>query len=93
MHSYAQAIAGIAYLHEFDPSTAAFHLSYRVIHAVTAPTVIFVSVSRHYLDDYCATVTGGRAASSVDSRRLMVTNSPSTTTVGVTVTPGACGNV
>jgi endoglycosylceramidase len=89
--TYAQAIAGSPISMKFDPSTAAFHLSYRADHAVTAPTVIFVPVSRHYPDGYCAEVTGGRVASAADSTRLVVTNSSSATTVGVTVTSGACG--
>ena len=88
--TYAQAIAGTPTSMNFDPSTAVFHLSYRVDHAVTAPTVIFVPVSRHYPDGYCTKVTGGRATSSAGATRLVVTNDSSASTVDVTVTPGAC---
>jgi len=76
----------------FDPSTAVFHLSYRVDRAVTAPTVIFVPVSRHYPDGYCPKVIGGRATSAAGATRLVVTNDPSASTVDVTVTSGACGS-
>jgi endoglycosylceramidase len=88
--TYAQAIAGTPISMTFDPSTAVFHLSYRVDHAVTAPTVIFVPVSRHYPEGYCTKVTGGRTTSSAGATRLVVTNDPSASTVDVTVTSGAC---
>ena len=52
--TYAQAIAGTPTSMTFDPPRAVFHLSYRVDRAVRAPTVIFVPVSRHYPDGYCA---------------------------------------
>ena len=61
----------------FDPSTADFHLSYRVDHAISAPTVIFVPVSRHYPDGYCTKVTGGKVTSAPGRTRLVVTNDPS----------------
>ncbi len=89
--TYAQAIAGTPTSMTFDPSTAAFHLSYRVDRAVTVPTVIFVPVSRHYPDGYCTKVTGGRTTSAAGATRLVVTNEPSASTVNVTVTSGACG--
>ena len=43
----------------YDPSTADFYLTYSVDPAITAPTVIFVPVSRHYPGGYCTKVTGG----------------------------------
>ena len=90
--TYAQAIAGTPTSMNFDPSTAVFHLNYRVDHTVTAPTLIFVPVSRHYPDGYCTRVTGGRATSASRAARLVVTNDPSASTVDVTVAPGACGS-
>jgi endoglycosylceramidase len=89
--TYAQAIAGTPTSMSFDPSTGVFHLSYRIDHAVSAPTVIFVPVSRHYPDGYCTKVTGGRAKSAAGATLLVVTNDPSASTVEVTVTSGACG--
>jgi hypothetical protein len=74
----------------FDSSTAVFHLSYVVDRAVTAPTVIFVPISRHYPDGYCTKVTGGRVTSSAGATRLMVANDRSASTVDVTVTSGGC---
>ena len=74
----------------FNPSTAAFYLSYRVDRAVTAPTVIFVPVLRHYPGGYCTKVTGGRVTSAAGASRLVVTNDPSASTVDVTVASGAC---
>ena len=74
----------------FNPSTADFRLSYRVDHAISAPTVIFVPVSRHYPDGYCPKVTGGKVASAPDAARLVVTYDPSAASVVVTVAPGAC---
>jgi endoglycosylceramidase len=90
--TYAQAIAGTPTSMNFDPSTAVFHLSYRVDRAVTAPTVIFVPVSRHYPDGYCAKVTGGKVTSAAGATRLLVTNDRSASAVDVTVTSGACGS-
>jgi hypothetical protein len=75
----------------FEQSTAVFHLRYRIDRTVTAPTVIFVPVSRDYPDGYCTKVTGGRATSSAGATRLVVTNDPSASTVDVTVMSGACG--
>ena len=89
--TYAQAIAGTPTAMNFDPSTAVFHLSYRVDHAVTAPTVIFVPVSRHYPNGYCTKVIGGRVTSAAGATRLVVSNDPSASTVEVKVTSGACG--
>jgi endoglycosylceramidase len=89
--TYAQAIGGTPTSMTFDPSTAAFHLSYRVDRAVTAPTVVFVPVSRHYPDGYCAKLTGGKVTSSPGATRLVVTNDRSASTVEVTVTSGVCG--
>jgi endoglycosylceramidase len=89
--TYAQAIAGTPTSMGFDPSTAAFHLGYRADHAVTAPTVIYVPVSRHYPHGYCARATGGRVTSPAGATRLTVTNDRSASTVHVTVTSGTCG--
>ena len=88
--TYAQAIAGTPTSMTFEPRTAAFHLSYRVNRATTAPTVIFVPASRHYPDGYCTKITGGRSTSAAGSSRLVVTNDPSASIVNVTVTSGAC---
>jgi endoglycosylceramidase len=90
--TYAQAIAGTPTSMNFDPSTAVFHLNYRVDRRVTAPTVIFVPISRHYTDGYCAKVSGGRATSAAGAGRLVIANDPSASTVDVTVTSGACGS-
>ena len=89
--TYAQAMAGTPTSMGFDPSTAAFHLGYRADHAVTAPTVIYVPVSRHYPHGYCARATGGRVTSPAGATRLTVTNDRSASTVHVTVTSGTCG--
>lgn len=89
--TYAEAIAGTPISMTYDPSTADFYLTYRVDPAITAPTVIFVPVSRHYPGGYCTKVTGGRATSAAGTSRLVVTNDPSASTVGVTITPGSCG--
>jgi len=88
--TYAQAIAGTPTSMKFNPSTADFRLSYRVDHAISAPTVIFVPVSRHYPNGYCARVIGGKVASAAGAARLVVTDDPSAATVVVTVAPGAC---
>ena len=88
--TYAQAVAGTPTSMSFDPSTGLFRLSYRIDHGATAPTVIFVPVSRHYPHGYCTKVTGGRVTSAVGATRLVVTNDPSATTVDVMVTSGAC---
>jgi endoglycosylceramidase len=87
---YAQAIAGIPTSMKFDSSTTDFRLSYRVDHAISAPTVIFVPVSRHYPDGYCPKVTGGKVASAPGAERLVVTDDPSAANVVVTVAPEAC---
>lgn len=88
--TYAQAVAGTPTSMGFDPTTAAFHLVYRADHAVTAPTVVYVPVSRHYPHGYCATVTGGRVTSHAGATHLTVGNDHSASTVDVTVTAGAC---
>jgi endoglycosylceramidase len=90
--TYAQAIAGTPTSMSFDPSTGDFRLRYRIDHRATAPTVIFVPVSRHYQDGYCSKVTGGKATSAAGASRLVVTNDQSASNVEVTVVSGACRN-
>lgn len=88
--TYAQAVAGTPTSMTFDPTTAAFHLAYRADHAVTAPTVIFVPVARHYPHGYCAKATGGRVTSAPSARHLVVHDDPHASHVEVSVTAGRC---
>ena len=88
--TYAEAVAGTPTSMSFDPSTASFHLSYQANHRVSAPTVIFVPVSRHYLHGYCATVTGGHVTSGPSATHLVVQNDAATSAVHVTISAGKC---
>ncbi len=88
--TYAQAVAGTPTSMGFDPQTASFHLTYEADHHVSAPTVVFVPVARHYPQGYCARATGGRVTSAPSATHLTVQNDPGATTVTVTVTAGRC---
>jgi endoglycosylceramidase len=88
--TYAQATAGTPTSMTYDADTGAFRLSYVVNAHISAPTVIFVPVKLHYRHGYCATTTGATVVSAANSSHLEVTNSPSASTVTVSVKAGAC---
>jgi endoglycosylceramidase len=88
--TYPEAIAGTPTATSFDQATAAFTLDYKPDDSITAPTVIFVPVSMHYPDGYCAKVTGANVVSKPDSDHLDIQNEPGATTVTVSVTQGTC---
>lgn len=87
---YAQAVSGTPTSMSFDPATGIFDLSYDAATSITAPTVIFVPVSRHFPNGYCAHATGGSVVSPGDSTHLAVRNASDAPVVTVTVSPGRC---
>lgn len=92
--TYPEAISGTPLHISFDPSTAAFHLTYRPLAGSRAPTVVFVPTALHYPDGYCARVSGGKVVSPSGSELLQVVNEqgqPASHLVRVTVTAGPCG--
>jgi endoglycosylceramidase len=88
--TYAQAIAGVPTQTSFNPTNDLFTLDYRANHAINEPTVIFVPLSIHYEDGYCASVTGGHVTSKPLSDHLDVLNDKNAPEVTVKVVPGDC---
>lgn len=88
--TYPQAIAGRPTSVSFDATSGAFHLVYAPDHAIHAATVIFVPTQIHYPAGYCARVSGGTVISKPGSRLLEVDNAPTSRSVRVNVTAGAC---
>ena len=89
--TYPEAISGVPVSMSFDPSTAAFHLTYRPLAAERAPTVIFVPTALHYTDGYCARVGGGRIVSPSGSELLQVVNGPRRVSTARVCLTAACG--
>ena len=93
--TYPEVVSGIPTSVSFNPSTAAFHLTYRALAGSTAPTVIFVPTALHYPNGYCARVKGGRVVSPGRSVLLRVVNGgthAAVHTVQVSVTTGPCAS-
>ncbi|HYA69221.1 MAG TPA: cellulase family glycosylhydrolase, partial [Acidimicrobiales bacterium] len=88
--TYASAIAGTPTSMSFDPASAAFTLRFHSDPRITEPTVIFVPVSTHYPDGYCATAKGARIVSSPNATYLDVENGARAAEVTVSVTAGRC---
>jgi endoglycosylceramidase len=88
--TYPSAIAGTPIATSFDPTSDRFELRFRSNPRITEPTVIFVPVSLHYANGYCATVAGARITSAPDAGYVDIRNGPKATDVTVTVAPGHC---
>jgi len=89
--AYPMAVAGTPLSASFNPTNAVFHFSYRNDPRIAQPTVMFMPLSAHYPDGYCASVTGGRVSSASSSPYLDVVGLSTASVVSVTVTPGPCG--
>lgn len=88
---YAQAVAGTPMSMGYDPTTDAFHLTYRVDPQIHQPTVVFVPVGVHYASGYCATAQGARITSGADASHLTLQAVPTAATVTLTIVAGHCG--
>ncbi len=72
-----QLISGTPTKYTYDPATGRMELNWTARAGVTAPTVIYVPVSRHYPRGYDVTVTGGSVTSAPDATYLQVHNTGS----------------
>lgn len=88
--TYPSAIAGTPTAMSFDPTTAAFSLTYRVHRRTSAPTVIVVPVSTHYPKGYCVHTSGAQVTSRPDATRLDLKNRAGAKAVTVSLTAGRC---
>ncbi|MHB1711077.1 MAG: cellulase family glycosylhydrolase [Acidimicrobiales bacterium] len=88
---YAQAVAGTPMSMGYDPTTDAFHLTYRVDPSIHQPTVVFVPAGIHYASGYCATARGARITSGADASHLTLRAGRAASTVTLTIAAGHCG--
>ena len=88
--AYPEAVSGTPISFAFDPASADFHLVYAPKAQVAAPTVVFVPVAVHYLQGYCAQVSGGTIISKPNATRLLIANAPNASIVSVSVKPRSC---
>src|SRR3984957_7276175 len=87
---YASAVAGTPLAMSFDPTSRVFLLSFRPDHRISEPTVVFVPVTMHYPNGYCATVTGAQVTSAPNATYLDVESGGHGSEVTVSITPGSC---
>jgi endoglycosylceramidase len=87
VRTYPQAVAGTPRSFSFDPLTNIFTLSYAADGAITAPTVIFVPVARHYGAGYAVTVTGSAHQTSAAGAPSLTLANDGSGAVTVTVAP------
>ncbi|MDA8185366.1 MAG: cellulase family glycosylhydrolase [Actinomycetota bacterium] len=87
---YAQAVAGTPTSMGYDPTTDAFHLTYRTDRSIHQPTVVFVPVRIHYHGGYCAVPKGARVTSTAGSSHLTLAAIRDAATVTLTIEAGRC---
>ena len=87
---YASAIAGTPSAMSFDPRSGRFTLRFRSNPRITEPTVIFVPVTMHYPEGYCATAPGARITSAPNAPYLDVENGSQAADVTVSISSGGC---
>jgi len=69
-----QLVSGTPTTYSYDPSSGRMELSWTPRSGVTAPTVIYVPVARHYPGGYAVRVTGGTVLSAANAQYLRVRN-------------------
>jgi endoglycosylceramidase len=88
--TYPQAVAGSPLLVNFNPRNGAFYFSYTSNGAITAPTLIWMSLRYYYPHGYCATAAGGTITSAPGAQVLQITNPPAGGPIVVRVRAGRC---
>jgi len=88
--TYPQAVAGSPLLIVFNPRNGAFYFSYTSNGAITAPTLIWMSLRYYYPSGYCATASAGSITSAAGAQVLKVQNPPAGGPIVVRVHAGQC---
>jgi endoglycosylceramidase len=86
IRTYPQAVAGTPQSFSFDPTSKEFTLAYQADRAITAPTVVFVPVARHYGGHYSVSIDGLAAVNSPADAPLLVIQNTGGGSVNVRVT-------
>ena len=86
---YAEAVAGVPTVTDYDPSSRIFSLSYTVDPSVDAPTVV-ITVPARYPKGYCASVSGATIVSPPGVSHLLLQNRPGARDVTFQLAPGDC---